>query len=215
MKNAVFTNVAQEAAAFREAYEKKAAAAEERLRQLEADKVKAEKAADAAVLADDQAAWVKADKAMAEATVGIKYTRERLTVIHSSAKLPLSDYARLCDQLRAEQGRIQLAFVEKVQQHSREILEDLKAMQAELSGSSEAISKLYAVAGSPEDGYRRIHDERPNWSVYLKGLNDFLEFDLADKNSVKTGGPLGRMVYAALNAIEHAEMQEGVAHGKE
>lgn len=213
MKNAVFTNVSQEAVAFREAYEKKATAAEERLRQLEADKVKAEKAADAAVLADDQAAWVKADKAMAEATVGIKYTQERLAVIHAGAKLPLPDYIRLQDLLQAEQGRIKLAFVAKVQQHGREILEELKTMRAELAGSAEATGKLYAVAGSPDDGYRHLQDDQPNWGAYLKGLDDFLELDLKDKRKLHTGGPLGRMVYAALDAIERVEKQGGADNG--
>lgn len=205
MKNAVFNNVAQEASAFSEAYAKKAAAAEARLEQLQADKAKAEKAADAAVLADDQAAWVKADKAMTEATVGIKYTQERLAVIHAGAKLPLSDYIRLRDQLEAEQGRIKLAFVAKVQQHATEIQEALQTMQAELSGSAEAAGKLYAAAGSPDDGYRRLQDNQPIWSVYLGNLDEFLALDLADKRTVKTGGPLGRMVYSALDAIERVE----------
>lgn len=213
MKNEVFTNVAQEAAAFREAYAKKAAAAEARLEQLQADKAKAKKAADAAVLADDQAAWVKADKAMTEATVGIKYTQERLAVIHAGAKLPLSDYIRLREQLQAEQGRIKLAFVEKVQQHGREIQEELRAMQAELAGSADAVSKLYAAAGSPDDGYRRIQDDQPNWGIYFNGLDNFLSFDLADKNTIKLVDQLGRMVYASLGAIENVEKQGGTKDG--
>lgn len=86
-------------------------------------------------------------------------------------------------------------------------------MQAELAGSADAVSKLYAAAGSPDDGYRRIQDDQPNWDIYFNGLDNFLAFDLADKNTIKLVDQLGRMVYASLGAIENVEKQGGTKDG--
>lgn len=209
MENKVFNSVAAEVATFSGACAKKREAAEARLQQLQKNLEEAEKAADAAIQADDQTAWAKANKAMAEAGAGIKYINERLSVIRAGSQLPLGDFIRLRDQIEAEQGRFELAFIAKVQEHIRSIQDALTEMQEAVSAGNAVARELYAIGGDPGEGYSVIRDNQPHWPSVFSGFGRFLSINLSDRGSLNTGEPVDRMVSSAMNAVKRVEVKGG------
>lgn len=209
MENKVFNSVAAEVANFSGTCAKKREAAESRLQQLQKNLEDAEKAADAAIQADDQTAWVKANKAMAEAGVGIKYINERLAAIRAGSQLPLGDFIRLRDQIEAEQGRFELAFIAKVQEHMHSIQDELMEMQEAVSAGKAVARELYAIGGVPGEGYSVIQDNQPHWPSIFSGFDCFLSINLSDMGSLNSGEPIDRMVRHAMNAVKRVEVKGG------
>ena len=204
MKNEVFKNATQIVEAFQADYQAKLQAAEDHLQQE--TKKKAEAKAAAAVAADDQATWKKADKDRTDAAAGIKYAQERLAMIQKQCDFPLADFDRLRDQIEAEQGRATLAFIEDIQKLYSSALVLLDKLQAVHSEARAAAVKLYAAGGSEGEGYARISENKQaNWTYLVESGNIFNKklldaFDNPDYNEA-----VHRAVSYAAEAIRRVE----------
>ena len=204
MKNEVFTKAAEAVEAFQKDYQERLEAAEKQLAQLEEKQAQAEARAEAAVAADDQTAWRKADKDRTDAASGIKFTQERLAMIRSGAAYPLRDYEDLLEKIEAEQGRATLAFVASIQNIYRKALQEYEKLEEVLKEGREALGILYAAGDGPDAGYRVIEDYQPNWGYQLRHgtlFDGLLEVETHSPNT----DPIIRAMKRARAAIQKEE----------